>query len=276
MTLTAASMRERRFRSAFRGFDRREVASFLIGVSREYEQVLLESGRLRREATRMEELLSEHREQARGLTVSLLAAQQVADQVKANAVREAGLILRDARIQSDLLLQKARTHAEHLQHEIDGLTLKRKDVETAIESTIQTLQNALAFGHGQDLRERARARPLESPLLDDGLASQKDNLTAPDWAGALTESAPTGDSASDAARLVSQDVAPIPTIAQLIAADIRTRRDEEARAAAAVPELGHQDATVAVSARSKAAPSWLRNGARVPDMWATTISPEQT
>ena len=41
-----------------------------------------------------------------------------------------------------------------MQREIDGLKLKRKDVETSLESTIQTLRNTLEYVREQDMRER--------------------------------------------------------------------------------------------------------------------------
>ena len=41
-----------------------------------------------------------------------------------------------------------------MQREIDSLKLKRKDVETSIEATIQTLRHTLDFVHEQDTRER--------------------------------------------------------------------------------------------------------------------------
>ena len=41
-----------------------------------------------------------------------------------------------------------------MQREIDGLKLKRRDVETSIEATIQTLRNTLEFVREQEARER--------------------------------------------------------------------------------------------------------------------------
>jgi hypothetical protein len=41
-----------------------------------------------------------------------------------------------------------------VQREIDGLKLKRRDVETSLESTIQTLRNSLEYVREQEVRER--------------------------------------------------------------------------------------------------------------------------
>ena len=54
----------------------------------------------------------------------------------------------------DLQDQLTITLHDHyaIQREIDSLHLKRKDVETSIEATIQTLGHTLDFVHDQDVR----------------------------------------------------------------------------------------------------------------------------
>jgi len=53
-----------------------------------------------------------------------------------------------------LLLDRAQARLEDVQREIDGMKLKRKDVEITVESTIQTLRNTLDFVREQEARER--------------------------------------------------------------------------------------------------------------------------
>ena len=48
MNVSPLDLRQQRFRSAFRGFDKIEVASFLAAVADDYEQALRETDRLRR------------------------------------------------------------------------------------------------------------------------------------------------------------------------------------------------------------------------------------
>jgi hypothetical protein len=61
---------------------------------------------------------------------------------------------REAQGRSDLLLEKTQARVEDIQREIDGLKLKRRDVETSIEASIQTLRNTLEFVREQETRER--------------------------------------------------------------------------------------------------------------------------
>jgi len=154
MNVSPLDLRQQRFRSGFRGFDKVEVTSFLAAVAEDYEQALRETDRLRQDVTRMEAMLNEHRESEKNLKTTLLAAQRLADDIKASAETEARRIIREAEGHSSLLLEKSQARLEDVQREIDGLKLKRRDVETSIESTIQTLRNTLEFVREQEARER--------------------------------------------------------------------------------------------------------------------------
>ena len=154
MNVSPLDLRQQRFRSAFRGFDKVEVTSFLAAVAEDYEQALRETDRLRQDLARMEAVLNEHREAERNLRNTLMTAQKLADDIKAHAEQEAERIIREAEGRSDLLLEKTQARLEDVQREIDGLRLKRKDVENSIESTIQTLRNTLEYVREQETRER--------------------------------------------------------------------------------------------------------------------------
>ena len=172
MNVSPLDLRQQRFRRTVRGFDPVEVTSLLNAVADDYEQALRDTDRLRQEVTRMEALLSEHREDEKGLKATLLAAQRLADDIKTNAEEEGRRIIREAQGRSDLLLEKSQARLEDIQREIDGLKLKRKDVETSIESTIQTLKNTLEYVRSQDARERDdrvllhRPRQADAPKID--------------------------------------------------------------------------------------------------------------
>jgi cell division initiation protein len=154
MNVSPLDLRQQRFRSSFRGFDKVEVTSFLAAVADDYEQALRETDRIRQDMQRMEAIIHEHREHERTLKTTLMTAQRLADEIKAHAEHEAQRILREAEGRSELLLDKTQARLEDIQREIDSLKLRRKDVETSIEATIQTLRHTLEFVHEQDTRER--------------------------------------------------------------------------------------------------------------------------
>jgi cell division initiation protein len=163
MNVSPLDLRQQRFHSRFRGFDKVEVASFLTAVADDYEAALRETDRLRQDLAHVEALLNEHREHERNLKNTLMTAQRLADEIKANAHEEAKRIIREAEGRSDLLLEKTQARLEDIQREIDGLRLKRKDVETSIEATMQTLRNTLDFVREQEAREREDKILLHRP-----------------------------------------------------------------------------------------------------------------
>jgi len=150
-----------------RGFDKIEVTSFLMAAADDYEQALRETDKLRQDVARMEAVLNEYREHERSLKSTLIAAQKLADDITANAEEEAKRIVREAQSRSDLLLDKTQARVEDVQREIDGLKLKRRDVETSIEATIQTLRNTLEFVREQDARDREERLLLHRPRAEE-------------------------------------------------------------------------------------------------------------
>jgi cell division initiation protein len=154
MNVSPLDLRQQRFSTVMRGFDKVEVTSLLMAVAEDYEQALREADRLRQDLARLEGIVSQHREHERSLQNTLVTAQKVADDTRANAEEEARRIVREAQSRSEMLLEKTQARLEDVQREIDGLKLKRREVETSLESTIQTLRNTLEYVREQDARDR--------------------------------------------------------------------------------------------------------------------------
>jgi cell division initiation protein len=169
MNVSPLDLRQHRFKKALRGFDPVEVTALLLAVADDYEQALRETDRLRQDLAKMEGILSEHRTHEKSIQQTLVTAQKLAEDVKANADEEARRILREAHGRAELLLEKAQARLEDIQREIDGMKLKRRDVETSIESTMQALRNTLEFVREQEARDREEKillhRPRHAPDL---------------------------------------------------------------------------------------------------------------
>ncbi|MBA3269484.1 MAG: DivIVA domain-containing protein [Acidobacteria bacterium] len=182
MKVTPLDLRQQRFPTVMRGFDRGDVNAFLAEAADDYENALRENDRLRQALDKSEAVLDEHRGQEKNLRNTLLSAQRLADEIKDTAQQEAGRIMREAEGRADLLLQKCQLRVEEVQHEIDGLRLKRRDVESSIEGIISTLQNTIEYVREQDTRHREdkillhRPRPIEpaaapaAPVVEEPLA----------------------------------------------------------------------------------------------------------
>ena len=164
LKVTPLDLRQIRFKTAMRGYDRDEVAAFLLEVADDYENALRENDRFRQEVLRLDAALNQHRELEGSLKATLMSAQKVADDMRETASQEGARIVREAEGQAELTMQRTQARLEEMQREIDGLTLKRRDAETSIETMISTLRNTLEFVREQSHREEKA--PSRRPRVD--------------------------------------------------------------------------------------------------------------
>jgi cell division initiation protein len=160
---TPLDVRQAKFSSAVRGYERAEVNAFLLEAADGYEQATRENERLRQELVRLEASMSQYRELESAFKGALVSAQKVADDMKETASLEAARIVREAEGRAELMTQQAQARLEDIQREIDGLRLKRRESEVALESIVAALNNTLEFVRETEQRE-TRIIPLR-PLL---------------------------------------------------------------------------------------------------------------
>ena len=154
MNVTPLDLRQQKFKTAMRGYDRGEVEALLAEVADDYEGALREADRVRQDVTRLESSLAEHKSEEKSLRNTLVSAQRVADEMRDTAERDAERMIREAEARADLLIQKAQGRLEELQREIEGLRSRRRETETSVEAIINALKNTLDFVREQDARER--------------------------------------------------------------------------------------------------------------------------
>ena len=165
MKVTPLDLRQQQFKTVMRGYDRGEVQAFLLEVADDYENALRENDKLHQDVAKLDAVLGEHRGQERNLRNTLLTAQKLADEIKEHAQAEAALMVREAEGRADLLLQKSQSRLEDVQREIDGLRMKRREVENDIEALIRTLSTTLEFIREQDTRSREERVLLHRPRI---------------------------------------------------------------------------------------------------------------
>ena len=161
---TPLDVRQAKFSTSMRGYERAEVNAFLLEAADGYEQAMRENERLRHEVTRLEASLAQYRELEGALKGALMSAQRVSDDMKETASLDAARIVREAEGRAELITQKAQAALEDIQREIDGLRLKRRESEVALESIIAALHNTLEYVREQGQRE-TRIIP-HRPLLN--------------------------------------------------------------------------------------------------------------
>lgn len=187
MKVTPLDLRQQRFGTVMRGYDRGEVNAFLAEASDDYENALRENDRLRQELSRAETTLNEHRGQEKNLSSTLMTAQKLADEIRDGAHAEAGRIIRDAEGRADLMVEKAQARLEDVQREIDGLRMRRREVETSLESIISALHNTVQFVREQDGRFRDEKILMHRPRTTEPAAVVEPRVTVEPHAVAVNE-----------------------------------------------------------------------------------------
>jgi cell division initiation protein len=155
-SITPLDMRQAKFGAAMRGYDKAEVTAFLEQAAADYEHALRENDRLKQQIATLDAAMAQYRDLEGSLKTTLVSAQKVADDMRQNAQQESARIVREAESRAELIAQKALTRVEDIQREIDGLRLKRREVQTNMEACISTLHSTIQFIREQEQRESGR------------------------------------------------------------------------------------------------------------------------
>jgi cell division initiation protein len=141
MRLSPLDVRQQRFTvRAFRGLDPREVDAFLDDVAADYEAVLKENALLKEQLAALEERQRAHAELERTLRDALVSAQRTADDLKQNARHEADLIVREAELRGEKLLEDARAEEGKVRAQILQLRRMRRHLAENVKAAIDTYQ----------------------------------------------------------------------------------------------------------------------------------------
>jgi cell division initiation protein len=163
LSVMPLDVRQAKFATVMRGYDREEVTTFLEQTAECFEQALRENDRLRQDIGRLEGSLNQFRALEGSLKNTLMSAQKLADDMKENATQESARLVREAEGRSEMIVQKALSRLEDVQREIDGLRMKRREAETHIEALMSALGHTLTFSREQEQRERAEKSAAPRP-----------------------------------------------------------------------------------------------------------------
>lgn len=156
--LTPLEIQKQTFNRKMKGYDPDEVRGYLHVVAEEVERLARDVDRLSRENTLLREDLSDHSNRERILKDTLLSAQKVSEDVKANAHKEAELIVKDAELLSERLVAQAMSRISDLERMILDLKMERKQARAKLQMTLDSVQQLLAL----DLESEEREEPITS------------------------------------------------------------------------------------------------------------------
>lgn len=162
MRITPLDIRKQPFRKTFRGFDPDEVNSFLEMVAAEFETIITQNNEMATNIKVVEEKLSGYIKIEKTLNDTLITAQKISDDARANAQKEAELIIRDAQIRADRYEDESRNRVHTLQSEMAALKNQRDSFLARFGSMLKTQLNLLGVLSG-DLLESSELTAPQAP-----------------------------------------------------------------------------------------------------------------
>ena len=137
MRITPLDIRNHTFSRRVSGYDRDEVDSFLRMVSEDYETALRQAAALRDKIRELEDRVRELSANETLLQSTLTTAQQLADDLKQTAMKEAEVIVGEAELQGEKVLDAAHRRAAQLAEDIREMRRLRVDLSAALRATIE-------------------------------------------------------------------------------------------------------------------------------------------
>ena len=151
--LTPLDIQKQSFTKSFKGYNPSEVSAYLHLIAEEIADLVRELDRLSRENAAMREDLHDHNQRERILKDTLLAAQQVSEEVKNNARKEAELIVKDAELLSERLIGQAMSRVADLERTIQDLKIERRVARNKLQATLDTIQHLIMLDAEQEANE---------------------------------------------------------------------------------------------------------------------------
>lgn len=158
--LTPLDVRKKKgdFRRAVRGYDGASVDDYLDTVASRMEELVRENGALSARVEGMTESIAAYRDRERAMNEALVSAQQLREEMREQATREADLVLREARAEAERIVGEARRQAtmaaetlKRLQGQrVRFLRLFRALVERQLHEIEQEEERTAAVGRGDE------------------------------------------------------------------------------------------------------------------------------
>ncbi|WP_438316946.1 DivIVA domain-containing protein [Sporosarcina sp. FA9] len=138
MALSPIDIHNKEFgRSMFRGYNEDDVNEFLEQVLKDYENVLEENKQLKESLGLTKEQIVHFNSIEATLHSSILIAQEAAEDVRRNSMKESELIVKEAEKNADRIVNEALSRAREISVEVDDLKKQSKVFRSRFKMLIE-------------------------------------------------------------------------------------------------------------------------------------------
>jgi cell division initiation protein len=206
--LTPLDIRHKDFKRGMRGYVDGEVDEFLDEVADEFERLFKENIELSERLDGLQEKINQYRNLEETLQNTLVAAQRSAEELKANAQKEAQLILSEAELKARQMVNDSYADKQGIEKQIVVLKSSEEDFRFKFRSLLEGYLKNLA-----EIEKAAKsgAGPADAERIKQAMASdQAKHAAAPDGTAAKPPFVP----AQPAAGATSPAPSPAPNAAE--------------------------------------------------------------
>jgi cell division initiation protein len=151
MRITPLDIQQKQFPMKFRGFDVEEVYAFLEVIREEMEELLRENANLKETVQRSENQNREYKNMETTLRETLMTAQQMVEDYKINARKEAELLIKEAELRAETMIKDSHEKVIKIHEDITDMKGIRRHFKEELRRLIENHLKMLEF---DDKRER--------------------------------------------------------------------------------------------------------------------------
>ena len=138
MKMTPLDIQQQKFRTSLRGCDPREVNFFLERVADAFEELERQNQHMKDDMRRLEQEIIGYRKREESFKKAILSSQNVIDHMKENARKESELIIAEAEVRGEKILNRAHNRLAQLHEDIAELKRQRVQIEMEISNIIES------------------------------------------------------------------------------------------------------------------------------------------
>jgi cell division initiation protein len=138
------------FKRSFRGYNEEEVDEFLDQVVKDYEKLYRDNVELKESVERLNSKLEHYQHMENTLHNTLVIAQETAEEVKLNARKESELLLKEAEIKSQNLVDSASAKVRRLGGEYEEMQKQVQIYRTRMRTLLQAQLDMLRDSEEDD------------------------------------------------------------------------------------------------------------------------------
>ncbi|GFO66895.1 cell division protein DivIVA [Geomonas limicola] len=146
MKITPVDIQQQQFKGKmFGGLDAEEVDAYLQAVAGELEELIRENNDLKERLNRQANQVAEMEAREVQLRETMLAAQRVTEEMKANSQKEAQLLISEAELKGERIVAEAEKKLVELSNQIQELRREKVQFESGFKALLDTYYKLLAL-----------------------------------------------------------------------------------------------------------------------------------